>query len=195
MQELAFYAQGPHIWGAFRNERFTRLSHCYLSGPRSQSSELVLFLKGLWDQSPLTRLVVAKGPAPFTVMRVVLAVAQGLALAYPKALIHAPTHFDLLEFTALEQGFASPFTVVLESKVKEFYARCLGTDEVLSLSKENIEGSNEVLISDQPLHPKIKVIHAHWALQLLKMPSPKTSQDLTPFYGHTPSYRMKNQRD
>lgn len=91
----------------------------------TQGMVLIPFIQKVWkevDFLPITTLIAPRGPGSFTSLRVLLAAAQGLALAFPNATLFAPTHFDVLAYLA-KQYTDKPCLVLIDSKKGDFYGQ------------------------------------------------------------------------
>lgn len=113
----------------------------YILGAESQSAALVPFIKSLWGRAgnpALTTLIAPKGPGSFTSLRVTLATAQGLSIAFPEATCYAPTFFDVLLYGRPAQSYA-----VIDSKRGDYFVKTkLGTPLILT-SEAFVEFQNE----------------------------------------------------
>jgi len=99
---------------------------------QTQGMVLVPFIEKVWKGAcapPIALLMAPKGPGAFTNIRVTLATAQGLSLAFPEAHIFSPTNFDVLAHAAQMQT-KDPVIVLIDSKKGSFYGQvfkeCLG---------------------------------------------------------------------
>ena len=91
----------------------------------SQAMVLVPLIQQVWQQADnpsIDAIITARGPGAFTSLRVTLATAQGLALAFPQAQIFAPTHFEVLGYAA-KQAYKGPILVLIDSKRGDWYGK------------------------------------------------------------------------
>ncbi|MBY0281334.1 MAG: hypothetical protein K2W94_04160 [Alphaproteobacteria bacterium] len=122
----------------------------------TQGMVLVPFIQKAWQEvgcPPITVLIAPKGPGSFTSLRVVLAAAQGLSLAFPKAKVFAPTHFDVLNYVAKIYA-DNPCLVLIDSKKGDFYGQVFskaGTETPLEYTIDEVK---ELLIDN----PDLRVI-------------------------------------
>lgn len=125
MTILSFYIQHNDCFVALKNKDKTTEKHFTLRQTETQAMALISFVQETWAEigSPeITCLIVPRGPGSFTSLRIGLAAAQGLELAFPNAQIFAPTHFDVLAYAARLEGVQS-FVVLIDSKKGDFYGQ------------------------------------------------------------------------
>ena len=120
MAKLTFFLTTTTCYAAIETAH-DRIHDSYVLGAESQSAALIPFIKNLWDRAGnphLTTLIAPKGPGSFTGIRVTLATAQGLSLAFPQATCYAPTFFDVLLHGKPEQSYA-----VIDSKRGDYFVK------------------------------------------------------------------------
>jgi len=67
-------------------------------------------------------LIAPRGPGSFTSLRVLLAAAQGLQIAWPTAQVFSPTHFDVLGFHAHLNNY-NKVCALINSRRGDWYAK------------------------------------------------------------------------
>lgn len=120
MTKLTFFVTTTTCYAAIETAHSV-IQDSYTLGTESQSAVLVPFIKSLWNRAenpPLTTLIAPKGPGSFTSIRVTLATAQGLSIAFPMATCYAPTFFDVLLYGRSEQSYA-----VIDSKRGDYFVK------------------------------------------------------------------------
>ncbi|MBY0462955.1 MAG: hypothetical protein K2Q34_07220 [Alphaproteobacteria bacterium] len=176
----------------------------------TQGMVLVPFIQKAWQETghaPITVLIAPKGPGSFTSLRVVLAAAQGLSLAFPKAKVFAPTHFDVLNYVA-KMYTDKPCIVLIDSKKGDFYGQVFsktGAETPLEYTmdqvKELLEGNHELKVISDFEPPLDNLFEERWIafdkniaacqIELYKTSSLKEAleyQQFHPYYLHLPNY-------
>ena len=130
MAKLTFFVTTTTCYAALETAQGT-IQDSYTLGAESQSAALIPFIKTVLDRAenpPITTLIAPKGPGSFTGIRVTLATAQGLSIAFPGATCYAPTFFDVLLYGLPEQSYA-----VIDSKRGDYFVKTkLGEPLVLT---------------------------------------------------------------
>lgn len=132
MTKLTFFVTTTTCYAAIESAHGC-IQDSHTLGTESQSAALVPFIKSLWDRAgnpPITILIAPKGPGSFTSLRVTLATAQGLSIAFPTAMCYAPTFFDILLYGRSDQSYA-----IIDSKRGDYFLKTK-TGEPLILSPE-----------------------------------------------------------
>ncbi len=120
MTKLTFFVTTTTCYAAIETAHGI-IQDSYVLGVESQSAALIPFIKSLWDRAgnpPITTLIAPKGPGSFTALRVTLATAQGLSIAFPAATSYAPTFFDVLLYGLPEQSYA-----LIDSKRGDYFVK------------------------------------------------------------------------
>lgn len=140
MAKLAFFVTTTTCYAAI--ETANDIIHdSYVLGSESQSAALVPFIKSLWDRAhntPLTHLIAPKGPGSFTGIRVTLATAQGLNIAFPSAICYAPTFFDALLYGKHDQTYA-----VIDSKRGDYFVKAKLREPLILTPEAFVDFQNE----------------------------------------------------
>ena len=120
MAKLTFFVTTTTCYAAIETAQ-SIIQDSYTLGAESQSAALIPFIKTIWDcaENPLiTTLIAPKGPGSFTGLRVTLATAQGLSIAFPTATCYGPTFFDILLYGRPAQSYA-----VIDSKRGDYFVK------------------------------------------------------------------------
>ena len=153
MTILSFHLQQNQCFVAIETNGQTIARRLTMQAGETQGMVLVPFIQKVWkeaDCSPITALITPRGPGSFTGLRVVLAAAQGLSLAFPKAKVFAPTHFDVLNFAA-KMYTDKPCIVLIDSKKGDFYGQIFSQNGVESPLEYTIDQVKELLINNREL--------------------------------------------
>ncbi len=151
MTILSFYIQHNDCFVALGLKGKTIEKYFTLGQMETQAMVLVPFIQETWKKAgkpEVTCLMAPRGPGSFTSLRVGLAAAQGLELAFPKAKIFSPTHFDVLAYAAGQKTLKS-FIVLIDSKKGDFYGQLFNQS---SSQKPKIYTNEtlEILLKDNP---------------------------------------------
>ncbi len=125
MPLLSFYSQDRDCSVALKVKDQIYQDTVLLSSNTTQAKVFIPLIQKVWDQAgkPVPSvLMTARGPGAFTSLRVTLAAAQGLSLAFDRARLFAPTHFDVL-YDAGRQQTPAPLLVLIDSKRGDWYGR------------------------------------------------------------------------
>jgi tRNA threonylcarbamoyl adenosine modification protein YeaZ len=166
---------------------------------RGHAEQLVPMIAALPERGRAERIVVSRGPGSFTGVRIGLAAARALALAWQAELAGYPT-LALVAAMALEQTGAEDVTVAMngghgEWFVQEFGADGLPAGALASLPPGGAAASDlvagtqaEAMVAARgygtalPLHPD--------ARRFPVLASSLVTADLTPLYGRPPDARL-----
>jgi tRNA A37 threonylcarbamoyladenosine modification protein TsaB len=155
MNKLAFFMTAKACYGVISTPT-RRVESVHEIGARAQSEVLVPFLENLIKKSDIqkddiTTIIAPKGPGSFTTLRVLLATAQGISIAYPRANCYAPTLFDAMLYTLRDNCYA-----VIDSKRGDYFVQKKNT--ALQMS--------EPLILTEQAFQEFKQEHAQWSMVL-----------------------------
>jgi tRNA threonylcarbamoyl adenosine modification protein YeaZ len=214
MTVLSFHLQQNECFVAIEFDGKITERSLGLQTGETQGMVLVPFIQKVWQEtgfSPITTLITAKGPGSFTSLRIALAAAQGLALAFPNAKIFSPTHFEVLAYLA-KKYTNSPCLVLIDSKKGDFYGQIFEGeqtqppqeythDQIKELLTKNInlkiisdfEPLNEVVFENRWITFKDNI--ATCQIELYKSCALKEMleyQHFHPYYLHLPQYVKRN---
>lgn len=156
MPFLSFYLQHNICFVALKLENKVIEKYLDLAPTQTQAMALVPFIEKVWQEagSPaLSCLITPRGPGAFTSLRIGLATAQGFELAFPKACIFSPTHFDVLAYAA-SLVTENPFIVLIDSKKGDFYGQIFDKELVEAPKVYTYNEVNILLEKD----PRLKVM-------------------------------------
>ncbi len=150
MTILSFYSQNGECSVAIKKQQILYQETVLLTADRTQAQELIPLIQHVWkqaDNSPFTTLMTARGPGAFTSLRVTLSVAQGFSLAFNQAQIFAPTHFDVLYYTAA-QHTSNPVMALIDSKRGDWYGR---------IYPNTLTGAHPITIAETQVFDAVKL--------------------------------------
>lgn len=169
---------------------------------RGHAEQLVPMIAALPDKGRAGRIAVALGPGSFTGVRVGLAAARALALAWGAELAGYPT-LALIAAMARAQAGARPLAVVTTGGHGEWFVQRFGADglalgDVASLAPQAaVALLEEDLIAGSQARAAVALRGAGTALDLLPdaravplLPSAAFVGDVRPLYGRPPDARL-----
>ena len=210
MTILSFHLQQNECFVAAQINGKTIAYSLKMQPGETQGMALVPFIQKVWreaDCPSITILIAARGPGSFTSLRVGLAAAQGLSLAFPKAKVFAPTHFDVLNFVA-KMYTEKSCLVLIDSKKGDFYGQIFYEDAPDIPGEYTIDQVKELLMNNQELmvisdfeQPTDSLLKERWIafdknlaacqIEFYKTSSLKETleyQQFHPYYLHLPQY-------
>ncbi|RZI45662.1 tRNA (adenosine(37)-N6)-threonylcarbamoyltransferase complex dimerization subunit type 1 TsaB [Candidatus Finniella inopinata] len=213
MTTLSLYAQNDQCQVALKADERVYAESVTLTPTVSQAMALVPLIQRVWQQagSPdIDAIITARGPGTFTSLRVTLATAQGLAMAFPGAQIFAPTHFDVLGYAA-RQLYQGPILVLIDSRRGDWYGQVYGEipTEIQIFKAPDLhrflqqnpacrlmadfevgEGLQTHLI-DHPLSLALTQLQLFEDANFQNLKTNPLYQDLKPYYYYQPAYVKK----
>ena len=210
MTILSFHIQQNECFVAIESNMKITAHSLKIPHGETQGMVLIPFIQDVWKEvgCPLLRVLIApRGPGSFTNLRVILAAAQGLSLAFPEADIFAPTHFDVLNHVARIYT-KPPCLVLIDSKKGDFYGQTFydGIPDIpIEYTIEQLEqllvrNKDLMIISDADIlglpFPKERFITFDENLATCQINFYKTSsfkddleyRQFRPYYFHLPQY-------
>ena len=197
MTKLSFFVTSTACYVSLKGNDVTCQEALALDG-KTQASVLIPCIKSVLDKAgnpTISQINVPKGPGSFTSLRVTLAAAQGLSLAFPKARCYAPTFFDVLLYTCPHTSYA-----VIDSKRGDFFVKQQRIEpEILSpdaFAHFRNRHQNDVMIVDpdlQPIFPDAYRYDPKWLLDVLNVAETFVEpSDFSPYYLFEPHYKKLN---
>lgn len=169
---------------------------------RGHAEQLVPMIAGLPDRGRAERIAVALGPGSFTGVRVGLAAARALALAWNAGLVGYPT-LDLIAAMARDQKGAQPAAVAMtgghgEWFVQGFSAAGRPSRPLASLTPaEAVAATGEALVVGSQAEALVAARQNGEALPLwpdarsfLLLPNAALTDKLNPLYGRPPDAKL-----
>jgi tRNA threonylcarbamoyladenosine biosynthesis protein TsaB len=169
---------------------------------RGHAEQLVPMIAELPDKGRAERVVVSLGPGSFTGVRIGLAAARALGLAWKALVLGYPT-LALVAAMAREHH-AGPISVCMTGGHGEWFMQDFGTD---GLPEAELASASPADAARRPSHPVIAGTQAHAkstlaqpgtiALDILPdarrfalLPASLLTADLAPLYGRPPDARL-----
>lgn len=170
---------------------------------RGHAEQLVPMIAALPERGRAARIAVARGPGSFTGVRIGLAAARALGLAWEAELVGYPT-LALVAAMAQEQFPDQPLTVCMNGGHGEWFVQDFGPgglpeNKLLSLPPDEAQkdvryslaaGSRakELLALDGPGMTALDILPD--ARKFTLLPEALVTPDLTPLYGRPPDARL-----
>jgi tRNA threonylcarbamoyladenosine biosynthesis protein TsaB len=180
-------------------------AHCIASEfrvlGRGHAEELVPMIAALPDQGRAARIAVALGPGSFTGVRVGLAAARGLALAWNAGLVGYPT-LHLVAAMARAQAGAVPLSVAMTGGHGEWFVRRFDADghpasPLASLKPAIAITELDELVAGSEARAAVQLRGCGTAISMLPdarffplLPEPALTRELRPIYGREPDARL-----
>ena len=209
---LSLYSQNSQCQVALKTGGRLYAQSVALTPTFTQSMALVPLVQQVWQQagSPkVDALITARGPGTFTSLRVILATAQGLALAFPKAQIFAPTHFEVLGYAA-RQAYQGPILILIDSKRGDWYGQIYDAAPDIQIFKPQdlrlfldnnptyrlmtdfeVDEDFQSYLIDHPQHLAITQLQLFEDKDFNTLKTDSANQDLKPYYYYQPAYAKK----
>jgi tRNA A37 threonylcarbamoyladenosine modification protein TsaB len=194
---LSFYAHERACFAALYHGGDMHTHVEALTPTRSQAVCLVPTLQAVLEKANFPAIDVLsapRGPASFTAVRILMAVGQGLTLAWPAATVFAPTHFELLAYLAARK----PVLTLVNAQRGFYYGQWHQKnhlDEPAIFQPTALEALDKTAyLREEDIPPTLNV--AEQLIQLYhSLPSGplENQQSFTPYYIQTPVYRKQNQ--
>lgn len=184
----------------FEGETLLAADHRLLG--RGHAEHLVPMIAGLPDKGKAERILVSLGPGSFTGVRIGLATARALGIAWRADVLGYPT---LALIAAMAQaGHAEPVTVCMagghgEWFVQEFDKRAEPQGAVQSLAPQDAaQSARQILIAGSKANDLVQMLDGdHTALDLLPdarqahlLSEGALSRQLAPIYGRPPDAKL-----
>jgi tRNA threonylcarbamoyl adenosine modification protein YeaZ len=172
---------------------------------RGHAEELVPMIAALPDRGRAAHVAVALGPGSFTGVRVGLAAARGLALAWGAELLGYPT-LDLVAAMARARAGAMPVSVAMTGGHGEWFVQRFAADgraasALASLRPDAALAQLGDLVAGNEAEAAVAMRGSGTALPLLPdarafglLADHALSRDLRPLYGRGPDARLPSQR-
>jgi tRNA threonylcarbamoyl adenosine modification protein YeaZ len=173
---------------------------------RGHAEHLVPMIAALPDRGRAERIAVSRGPGSFTGVRIGLAAARALALAWGAELVGYPT-LALIAAIAREQDGSQAVTVAMSGGHGEWFVQEFGTDglpaaALASLTAEAAaKAASAALVAGSQAEALIGLRGHGTALPLLPdarqfplLPEALVTPDLTALYGRPPDARLPEPR-
>jgi tRNA threonylcarbamoyladenosine biosynthesis protein TsaB len=187
---VALFDGGPPVAGDFR-----------VLG-RGHAEQLVPMIAALPDKGRAERIAVSRGPGSFTGVRIGLAAARALALAWGAELAGYPT-LALVAAMAREQAGARRVSVAMTGGHGEWFVQEFGSDglpvaALASLSPDQaVNSCGSELVAGTQAEALVGLRGSGRALALLPdarqfqlLPEALVTAELTPLYGRPPDARL-----
>lgn len=173
---------------------------------RGHAERLVPMIAELPGKGRAERVIVSLGPGSFTGVRIGLAAARALGLAWHAEVLGYPT-LALVAAMAREQH-PGPVTVCMSGGHGEWFVQDFGVDglpeqKLLSLRPDEAarDGRHRVVAGSKASELALAAGHGHVALDILpdarlfpSLPRAVLDSDLTPIYGRGPDARLPGAR-
>lgn len=179
---------------------------CHMLG-RGHAEALVPMIAALPGKGRAERIAAARGPGSFTGVRVGLAAARALALAWDSQLVGYATP-ALIAAIAREEAGSRPVTIATtgghgEWFVQNFSAEGAALDDLLSLDPDQaVAGAASELIAGSQAEALVARRGHGMALNLWPdarrfplLPLPAVGREIAPLYGRPPDARLPAVRE
>jgi tRNA threonylcarbamoyl adenosine modification protein YeaZ len=173
---------------------------------RGHAEHLVPMIAALPERGRADRIAVSRGPGSFTGVRIGLAAARALALAWGAEIAGYPT-LALIAAMAREQSGAQPVTVAVTGGHGEWFVQEFGADGLPAgdLASQRPEAAAQTaaanLVAGTQAEALVALRGAGEALALLPdarrfplIPAALVGIDLAPLYGRPPDARLPDAR-
>lgn len=187
-------------------EESALLAHSHEVLGRGHAERLIPTIASLPGQGRAERIVVSLGPGSFTGVRIGLAAARALGLAWNASVVGYPTLSMVAASARRELDDAAPFTVCMTGGHGEYFIQNFGADGLpqdgyVSLKPEAAAGAatHEVVVGTQAeslvdLRGNGQAIALHPdARALPSLPKALLSEEISPIYGRAPDAKLPKQ--
>jgi tRNA A37 threonylcarbamoyladenosine modification protein TsaB len=197
MANLSFFVSSTTCYVSLLTSDHHYRERLLLDG-RTQASVLIPFIQSVWNKAGaplLSQINVPKGPGSFTSLRVTLAAAQGLSLAFPNAICYAPTFFDVLLYDHPVNSYA-----VIDSKRGDFFVKRQKSEPVIltadAFTEFQMMHHDRYMIVDPDLIDSFPNAVSYDPIVLLDALSAAATfippSDFSPYYLVEPAYKKTN---